>query len=51
MVVLKVIMWVLVGIVILMGMSIVLLFVLRMIKYFVDELIEKKHKGGKGKGE
>lgn len=45
MVVLKVILWVLVGIVVLIGMSIELFFVLKMIKYFVDEHIAKKHKG------
>lgn len=45
MVVLKVILWVLVGIVILIGMGIELFFVLRMVKYFVDEHIARKHKG------
>lgn len=50
MVVLKVILWVLLGFVILIGLSIELLFVLRMIKYFVEEHRAKKHKG-KDRGE
>lgn len=52
MVVLKVILWVLLGFVILIGLSIELLFVLRMIKYFVGEHRAKKHKHkGKDRGE
>lgn len=50
MVVLKIILWVLLGFVILIGLSIELFFVLRMVKYFVEEHKAKKHKH-KGKGE